>query len=200
MTSELPPQPGDTVRVTGTVTQDGAYPGKMALENKNSVCDWTVEIVKRADDPSQDLVGTVAELDGVVVPIVKVDKDTWVGVGGGVTRRDKDMQGRTVIGAVPATPAAHTQTEAAGLPSRPLVLNYGDDEPDKARTFADVSGNVISCPNLRHWKASDSPGHYQWHQLQRDRFPLIEVLDPWCPHCDYPGQYHAGRPPTKVVN
>lgn len=51
------PQPGDKIRVEGTVTKDGAYPGKMTLEDRVPFTDWKLEILERADSPERDGVG-----------------------------------------------------------------------------------------------------------------------------------------------
>lgn len=101
------PQPGDKVRVTSIVDKNGRYGGSMSVED--GLFGATLEILERADDPSRDEIGTVAELDGAVW--VKVELDAWCSIGTTVwyTRINKAMQGRGVTGAVLGTPAAQAR-------------------------------------------------------------------------------------------
>lgn len=70
----------------------------------------TVEVLERADDPSQDLTGLVREYKAGV-PAVCYGRDYWVyfgtgsGAGYGVAK-DREVIGCPVIGSVPGTPAA----------------------------------------------------------------------------------------------
>jgi hypothetical protein len=69
---------------------------------------FDVEILERADDPSRDPVGTVAEFEDLVW--VKTGEWVWVEVGDpDHFRVDAAITGRTVTGAVPGTPAAEAQ-------------------------------------------------------------------------------------------
>lgn len=118
------PQPGDKVRVVvhwpheyvGVVTN--LEPGWMhTVEDDGTERSFElpgafpseITVVERADDPSRDLVGTVATLVGVGVLFVKVRSNRWEGVGGALSRDNDDMKGRKVTGAVPGTPAAQAQ-------------------------------------------------------------------------------------------
>ena len=113
--SEVRPQPGDKVRVTYEGIACEAKDGWIKLDTGSvhaGLDSCTVEILERADDPSRDGIGTVATLDGVGVPFVKVRSNRWEGVGGGLSRHNDDMRGRKVTGAVPGTPAAQARDDA----------------------------------------------------------------------------------------
>lgn len=76
---------------------------------------WDVEVLERADDPSRDSIGTVAELDGHVW--IKRSEQWWQPIPTEVgSRTNSRMTGRTVTGAVPGTPAAQAQPAPIQVP------------------------------------------------------------------------------------
>lgn len=198
--SEVQPQPGDKVRVTvrnvweSVVSEHGNYTAKGWVETEGA--DVTLEIVERADDPSLDPVGTVAELyDGcVVVKVGDGANDAWVVVGSGeLLHAPSSVHGRKVTGAVPGTLAAQAQRSHAdcwqpdpnGLCSceggKPLVVQYGDPEPDTRRTYRSPNGATVQIGTFG-WRVVGTNGdafiNVPWTAIRAEFFPLTEVVGP----------------------
>lgn len=209
---------------------------------------WDVEVLERADDPSRDSIGTVAELDGHVW--IKRSEQWWQPIPTEVgSRTNSRMTGRTVTGAVPGTPAAQAQGEAdetaqalvhkrsllphalrfpadvleeaelshdditsreaelldaamvahlreirrlmdvgkiASAPAdpapqtearpEPLVVQYGDPEPDRSKKFTTRLGQRLHRSSSGHgWSGPTFILEYQWDRLPEPWFPLTEA-------------------------
>lgn len=120
MSAETPnPQPGDTARFTyvATVHDMGDSPKFVKWAKQGDTlfavpADATIEVLERADDPSQSLRGEIREIDGMAA--VCYGKDMWVyfsalrhgATGGYGVYKDAQMIGAPVIGVVPHSPAA----------------------------------------------------------------------------------------------
>lgn len=109
------PRPGDKVRVEwhdagpgdgplraaeSIVERDGYYFGHDAGRKGTA----TVTVLKRADDPASDPIGTVRKSPYGAV-WAKIVPDRWHVFGAPAELNDIDMEGRPVIGACPGTPA-----------------------------------------------------------------------------------------------
>jgi hypothetical protein len=110
------PKPGDKVRVTYEAVWDqdrGTHYWLRDLTDGTTASvpnTATVEVIRPADDPSKDPVGTVRTWhDG---PYVRSDLDPrypWIPLHRDGGNHHRDMIGREIIGAVPGTPAAEAQ-------------------------------------------------------------------------------------------
>lgn len=118
----LEQQPGDKVRAGDTVEVTQTLRGKVYGVDSDGFVRYetehgqfgayaddtvTITVVERADDPSRDLVGTIAELDGEVW--IKHEYLWKCFSGCRSARRSDQMRGRKVTGAVTGTPAATAQ-------------------------------------------------------------------------------------------
>lgn len=194
--SELTPQPGDKVRLVKegvvedvntegecTVLLVGGY--RYTLRDKR----YAVEIVERADDPSRDPVGTIATVHNHLW--IKHSINEWHNaLMPNELRTNDGMRGRKVTGAVPGTPAAQaqairqpmTQAEArARLHPEPLVVQYGDPEPDTRRTYRSSNGITVEMGTFG-WRIVKTNGdaliNAPWSGIPAEAFPLTEVVGP----------------------
>jgi hypothetical protein len=114
------PRKGDKIKLTAKprvivgeleeLTSDGFLRLDGDVGHIRDPRNWDVEILERADDPSRDPVGTVAEFEDLVW--VKTGERVWVEVGDpDHFRADAALGGREITGAVPGTPAAEAQGE-----------------------------------------------------------------------------------------
>lgn len=210
--SEVQPQPGDKVRVTyeTVVRNDGSYIGRSMLNTPEALND-TVEVLERADDPSRDEVGTVAELDGDIW--VKRAENSWWPIAQEFRHRSNNkMHGRVVTGAVPGTPAAQARRASIRVPEdwmddilslpsyvhgdlaidelfrlieswlpaakvEPLVVQYGDPEPDRHTFFTQATGGQVGWVRDNLWHVPDQDEPIAWDQLARWRFPMTEMRE-----------------------
>jgi hypothetical protein len=163
--SEQPIRKGDKIRITTHVVREAP------VESLDDACvtvieedgcrhsygwngDHTFEILERADDPSRDLVGTVAEFEDLVW--VKTGERVWVEVGDpDHFRADAAITGRTVTGAVPGTPAAEAQGEPKATTGVAATCSA---------TKRLGNGQLIRCSNASWHEATTE--HYARHAGQ----------------------------------
>lgn len=187
MTDNETPRVGDTVHVEydTTVKADGYIPGtdgwcKMGPEFFDN---WHITVIRRADSPANDPIGTVATLAS----------DVWVKratiwscvTSDHVGRYNGDMTGRVVTGAVPGTPAAEAvakqvqydaDTYGEDDPERnPRTISYGDPKPDRDTVWRDVEGDVWAWDRTKACWCYGSQER-KWPGLPRHWFPMTEVI------------------------
>lgn len=93
-----------TVAVLRALVQQADRMDALAIL-RGSLSGWADEL-DRTEDPSKDLIGTVAEKYDKVW--VKTDTDTWVMLGGFGTSSNTGMRGRVVTGTIAKAPATQT--------------------------------------------------------------------------------------------
>lgn len=212
--SEVQPQPGDKViiryrprEIHATVDRDGLYPGMDDVEDGRA----DVEIVEHAD-PS----GTVRGDRYICLESGKLYG--WWDFRMSEWALASDARKEPVTGAVPGTPAAQAQAEAAGLPGNarlaemraqlnqcdcpgsgtmthvrgcglhpggakaaPLVVQYGDPEPDTRRTYRSSNGITVEMGTFG-WRVVGTNGdtliNVPWSAVPERCFPMTEVVEP----------------------
>lgn len=183
--SEVQPQPGDKVLVRyrpreihATVDSDGLYPGMDDVEDGRA----DVKIVEHAD-PSGTVRGDryICLEPGKLYGWWDFRMSEWALAD--VARTEP------VTGAVPGTPAAQAQREkddadrerefkALGA-SEPLVVQYGDPEPDTRRTYRSPNGATVQMGTFG-WRVVGTNGdtfiNVPWTAIRAEFFPLTEVV------------------------
>jgi hypothetical protein len=163
-------KPGDKVRVTYEATWD--YPNAFNDYTDPFPEGATVELIERADNPANDLVGTVREHKYDTGVMVKTGGG-WRLVGNGwngdTTWDDTDCSLSKVIGAVPGTPAAEAQ--------RPLWTGDGSEEPPAhVKKVRDKEGDIaVREGDAWRWDWHDADCARAWPLLSATFGPFTEV-------------------------
>lgn len=109
------PKPGDRVRVSfeTVVNYAGNFPGSK-MTGWFDLDNYSVEVIKRADDPAADPIGTVRETNLSVAVKTAAKSYPWKMVNRSLTVDPRNIDGfmnesralGRIIGAMPGTPAA----------------------------------------------------------------------------------------------
>lgn len=124
MIKQEDPRKGDTVRVHTKAVAEGVVDEVHTERIDIDLPDGdrysfdrgpthTFEIIKRADDPSSDPVGTIRRHDNDVVYLVKRSRDRWVAIGECTVHSVDDAAAANsrapIVGDIPGTPAARAR-------------------------------------------------------------------------------------------
>lgn len=180
---------GDRVRLTieGAVQDVGGPDGIYINDNWFQPSGFTdVEVIaaaERAENPAEDLVGTLRANCGPENPFIKIGPDSWalhedkleIWTDEKISRR---IATRPIIGFVPGTPAAKAQRE-------PRVFDSKEDIPSDVSAIVTATGNraylfgtLWSYAKTRceaEQIRSGGPGGWDWWMSHE--FPLTEVFE-----------------------
>lgn len=183
MTASYDYSPGDRVRVTFETTV--GFDGRIALGNRNywgrDLSGATVDLIKPADGPSKDQIGTVRAGVSKDHAWVKANDNKWIVVGhssSGKVFTDELVTAREVIGYIPNTPAAEAEQD------RPLWTGDGSEEPPEyVKTVRDADGWEAERVGTGWSYTADSSGYrftlplspWQWSDETGSQGPYTEV-------------------------